>query len=102
MIDAVSDFDEDDEAMDDDEDLEEYADDDLTAFDRTRADYSGVEVDDEFQPVDDVELDEEGMLLDDPERLAILPDGADDPDGSAASPQPSLDPDDVGWDDETR
>ena len=42
MIDAVSDFDEDDEALDDDEDLEEYADDDLTAFDRTRADYSGV------------------------------------------------------------
>jgi hypothetical protein len=101
MIGAVSDFD-DDEAMDDDEDLEEYAEDDLTAFDRTRADYSGVEVDDEFQPLDDVELDEEGMLLDDPERLAVLPDGADDPDGVDAGPRPSLDPDDQGWnDDET-
>jgi hypothetical protein len=91
-----------DEDMDDVEDLEEYADDDLTAFDRTRADYSGVEVDDEFQPLDDVELDEEGMQLDDPERLAILPGGADDPDGSDAPPEPSLDPDDLGWDDDAR
>ena len=49
-------------AMDDNEDLAEYAEDDLTEFDRTRADYYGVEVDDEFQPVDDVELQEEGMI----------------------------------------
>jgi len=100
MIGVVSDFDEADEAMDDNEDLAEYAEDDLTEFDRTRADYYGVEVDDEFQPVDDVELEEEGMRLDDPERLAVLPDGADDPDGSDAPPAPSLDPDDLGWDDD--
>jgi hypothetical protein len=96
MIDAVSDFDDTDD--DEDEDLEELAEDDLTAFDRTRADYSGVEVDDEFQPVDDVELAEEGLELDDPERLAILSDGADDPDGTDGPPALSTDPDDLGWD----
>jgi hypothetical protein len=53
-------------------------------FDRTRSDYSGVELDDEFQPLDEVELAEEGLLLDDPEH----------PGKSAAS----LDPDEVGWD----
>ncbi len=94
MIEPVSDFD--DEI--DDDDLDDYGEDDLTAFDRTRADYSGVEVDEELQPLDDVELAEEGMGLDDPERLAILSDGADDPDGTDAPPRPSLDPDDIGWD----
>jgi hypothetical protein len=98
MIDAVSDFD--DEI--DDDDLEDNPEDDLTTFDRTRTDYSGVEVDDEFQPLDDVELAEEGLQLDDPERLAILSDGADDPDGTDGPAPPSLDPDDLGWDtDET-
>jgi hypothetical protein len=95
MIGVVSDFDDTD---DDDDDLDDSSEDDLTAFDRTRTDYSGVEVDDEFQPVDDVELAEEGLQLDDPERLAILSDGADDPDGTDGPPAPSVDPDDLGWD----
>src|SRR5262249_41725151 len=81
-----------------DDDAGDLAEPDLTDFDRTRADYTGVELDDEFQPVDDVELAEEGLELDDPERLAVLSDGADDPDGVDASPRESLDPDDLGWD----
>jgi hypothetical protein len=55
-----------------------------SSFDRTRADYSGVEPKDEFQPLDEVELDEEGLALDDPEH----------PDKRRSS----TDPDDVGWD----
>ena len=50
-------------------------------FDRSRTDYTGVDLDDEFQPLDEVELEEEGMELDDPELIALLPTGADDPDG---------------------
>ena len=70
----------------------------LTRFDRSRADYTGVNLSDEFQPVDEIELSEEGMLLDDPERLAVLADGSDDPDGTDAAPRATLDPDEVGWD----
>jgi hypothetical protein len=55
-----------------------------SSFDRTRADYTGVEAKDEFQPLDEVELDEEGLALDDPEH----PDARRTP----------TDPDDVGWD----
>ena len=55
-----------------------------TPFDRSRADYTGVDLADEFQPVDEVELDEEGLGLDDPEQ----------PNRRRAA----LDPDDVGWD----
>jgi hypothetical protein len=70
--------------MSDNEALDQEADDADTPFNRTRADYTGVELEDEFQPVDEVELAEEGLLLDDPEK----------PGGRRTS----LDPDDVGWD----
>jgi hypothetical protein len=55
-----------------------------SSFDKSRTDYTGVDLADEFQPVDEVELDEEGLGLDDPEH----------PD----RPRAALDPDDVGWD----
>jgi hypothetical protein len=64
-------------------------DDEVTALDRTRAEYTGVDLEDEFQPVDEVELAEDGLLLDDPERLGEGRDRLDAED---------LDPDDVGWD----
>jgi hypothetical protein len=96
MTDADDGFDDD----DDDEDLTDLVDEDLdlTTLDRTRADYTGVDLEDEFQPVDEIELSEEGMEFDDPERLGTLPGGFDDPDGVDAPPRKSLDPDDVGWD----
>jgi len=64
--------------------------DDETGLDRTRAAYTGADLEDEFQPVDEVELSEEGMLLDDPETV----DGG----RTRRSDDDSLDPDDVGWD----
>jgi hypothetical protein len=70
--------------MSDDEGLDHEADGAETPFDRSRSDYTGVELGDEFQPVDEVELAEEGLLLDDPEN----------PSGRRTS----LDADDVGWD----
>jgi hypothetical protein len=90
--DIDDDFDEDDDENDDPFDA--------TNFERTASDYSGVTIGDEYQPVDEVELAEEGMLLDDPERLAVLADGADDPDGADPPPRESLDPDDLGWDED--
>jgi len=53
-----------------------------TELDRTRTAYTGARLDDDFQPVDEVELAEEGMLLDDPEH---------------PSRRRDLDPDDAGW-----
>ena len=55
-----------------------------TELDRTRTAYTGARLDDEFQPVDEVELAEEGMLLDDPEHPSRR--------------RRDLDPDDAGWD----
>ena len=66
------------EGIDDDDEEKE------TPFDRSRADYTGVDLADEFQPVDEIELAQEGLGLDDPER----------PNRRRAP----LDPDDVGWD----
>ena len=63
----------------DDDDVEKES-----SFDRSRTDYTGADLADEFQPVDEVELAEEGLGLDDPEH----------PDRRPAA----LDPDDVGWD----
>jgi hypothetical protein len=77
-----------------DEQLDDFAEEEVTALDRTRADYTGVALDDEFQPVDEVELAEEGLELADPERLAVLSDGADAP------PRERLDADDIGWDED--
>lgn len=50
-------------------DIDELFEDEVSDFDRTRADYTGVELDDEFQPVDELELAQEGALLDDPDQL---------------------------------
>jgi hypothetical protein len=75
------------ETADDALDIAPY--DDETGLERTRAAYTGADLEDEFQPVDEVELAEEGMLLDDPETI----------DGSGGRRSvDSLDPDDVGWD----
>ncbi len=63
-------------------------DDEESRIDRTRADYTGVDLGDEFQPVDAVELSEEGMLFDDPERIT---------EDTERAPR-EIDPDDVGWD----
>ena len=71
----------------DDLDDERLLEEEETDLDRSRAEYTGVDLGDEFQPVDEVELAEEGMLLDDPERLA----------GDVRTRADSLDPDDVGW-----
>ncbi len=49
--------------------------------------------------VDEVELDEAGVRLDDPERIVVLDGGADDPDGLDAPPAPAGPrPGDEGWD----
>jgi hypothetical protein len=45
--------------------------------------------------VDRTELEEAGADLDDPERLALLDGGMDDPDGSGPKPRPD---DEAGWD----
>ena len=59
-------------------------DDEESELDRTRTVYTGARLDDEFQPVDEVELAEEGLLLDDPEHPSRR--------------RRYLDPDDAGWD----
>jgi hypothetical protein len=59
-------------------------DDEESELDRTRTTYTGARLDDEFQPIDEVELAEEGMLLDDPEHPSRT--------------RRDLDPDDAGWD----
>jgi hypothetical protein len=61
-----------DDELDDELTADEESTDDLDEeerLNRTRADYTGVELDDEFQPVDEMELEELGMELDDPDRL---------------------------------
>jgi hypothetical protein len=99
-IDDDIDDESDDDGENDDDDDENEDPFEVTEFERTQADWSGVTIGDEFQPVDEVELSEEGMLLDDPERLAVLSDGADDPDGVEAPRRESLDPDDLGWEED--
>jgi hypothetical protein len=56
------------------------ADQDETAFDETRLQYSGVEEGD--GDVDVEEYAEAGALFDDPEDIVLLQGGIDDPDGS--------------------
>jgi hypothetical protein len=51
-----------------------------TAFDETRHAYSGV-IEDSDADVDVEEYEEAGALFDDPERIALLEGGIDDPDG---------------------
>jgi hypothetical protein len=50
-------------------DIDDLYEDEVSELDRTRAEYSGVDLESEFQPVDELELAEEGALLDDPEKL---------------------------------
>jgi hypothetical protein len=60
-------------------------------------------------PVDSLENEEVGLALDDPQRIATLDGGMDDPDGidvddldpaddEPAGARPGVDPDTVGWD----
>jgi hypothetical protein len=63
--------------------VDELAEQDETAFDETRHAYSGV-VEDSDADVDVSEYEEAGALFDDPERIAVLDGGIDDPDGSDA------------------
>ncbi len=51
-----------------------------TSFDESRHEYSGV-IEDSDADVDVAEYDEAGALFDDPERIAMLQGGIDDPDG---------------------
>ena len=48
--------------------------------------------------VDDAEVDEAGVGLDDPELLAVLDGGVDDPDGVGVAPGDSRLADRDGWD----
>ena len=54
---------------DDDVDIDDLFEDEISDLDRTRADYTGVDLTDEFQPVDELELAEEGAQLDDPDSI---------------------------------
>ena len=54
---------------DDSVDIDELYEDEVSDLDRTRAEYTGVDLNDEFQPVDELELAEAGALLDDPDQL---------------------------------
>ena len=84
-FDRLQDTDLDDERDDlDIDDERAQAADEETELDRTRSAYTGARLDDEFQPVDEVELAEEGMLLDDPEHPSRR--------------RHDLDADDAGWD----
>jgi hypothetical protein len=65
---------------------------------------SGVEIveqDPSLDPtllVDEVELSEAGALLDDPESLAVLDGGIDDPDGTGPRRRAQRGDEDAGWD----
>jgi hypothetical protein len=48
--------------------------------------------------LDEAEVDEAGVRLDDPERMAVLSGGIDDPDGVDAGPRAERRPGDEGWD----
>jgi hypothetical protein len=48
--------------------------------------------------VDDLELEEAGAKFDDPEALATLDGGIDDPDGVGQSPSRARREDEEGWD----
>lgn len=78
--DAVEQLEEEEELADAEQLLDLEAEGDETPFDETRLEYSGVEADGEGD-VDVEELSEAGALLDDPERISLLSDGMDDPDG---------------------
>jgi hypothetical protein len=78
----------------------EQSDEAFDEADRLDPDFlEGVELDpslDPAQSVDELELEEAGAELDDPEVLAVLPGGGDDPDGGdLADRAPSVD--EAGW-----
>jgi hypothetical protein len=69
------------ERVADAEELEELAaEQDESPFEETRHEYSGV-IEDSDADVDVEEYEEAGALFDDPERIAMLQGGIDDPDG---------------------
>jgi hypothetical protein len=73
--------------------------DDATALDPDFLE--SVELDPSLDPtllVDDRELDEAGAVLDDPESLATLDGGIDDPDGAGAPAAGRPDAEEEGWD----
>jgi len=87
-----------------DHDLEDLFDDvaarddgERTVLDVTRSEYTGV-ADVEDPHLDEIELEEAGLALDDPDRIALLSGAMDDPDGADVHPGPHVDPEDVGWD----
>jgi hypothetical protein len=84
-FDRLDDVDLDDEEEDlDIDDERALVDGEETELDRTRSAYTGARLDDEYQPVDEIELAEEGMLLDDPEHPSRR--------------RRDLEADDAGWD----
>ena len=48
--------------------------------------------------LDDLELEEAGVALDDPEVMLILQGGGDDPDGMGGPPNSARAPEEPGWD----
>jgi hypothetical protein len=79
------------------DDLASRDDGERSVLDVTRSEYTGV-VDIEDLPLDEVELEEAGLALDDPDRIALLSGGMDDPDGADIHEGHHVDPDEVGWD----
>ena len=60
-----------------------------------------LEIDPSLDPtlkVDELELEELGAQLDDPERIVTLAGGMDDPDGLDVVPKPPESADEEGWD----
>ena len=81
----------------------EQGDEALDEADRLDPSFSdAVQLDPSLDPtnvVDELELEEAGVELDDPEAMLILPDGADDPDGLGGPPDGDVGPrDEQGWD----
>ena len=83
-------FEQADEALDEDDAVSPEGDDDLAALALSNRQL----------PVDDRELEEAGAELDDPEQLAVLDGGIDDPDGVGGDEvrNSSSRLDDEGWD----
>jgi hypothetical protein len=71
-------------------------DDERSHFEESRIAYGGL-VDVETPSLDEVEMEEAGILFDDPDTIALLPGGMDDPDG-VMTPPDHRPIDEAGWD----
>jgi hypothetical protein len=71
-------------------------DEERSPFDETRITYGGL-ADIETPSLDEVEMEEAGIQFDDPDVIALLPGGMDDPDGVMVRPE-HRPLDEVGWD----